>query len=95
MEWTTVQKLFPTEKAALQAAEVVATTESRLSNRSGGPRYEIETRVEQDGESWRVLWRKVFAGVSGGCGSGCGSCHEAPKPKQKAKVIPFRRPPGE
>lgn len=95
MEWVKLQTLFDSQEKALKTASIVATTEARLANQPGGPRYEVETRVEQVEDKWEVYWRKVFVGHNTGC-HGCSSCGERlPKTpgQSKGKVIPFKKPP--
>lgn len=97
LEWVKLQTSFDSEQKALKAANIVATTESRLSSQPRGPQYDVETKVEQVADKWQVFWRKVFVGNKTGCGGGCGSCHsELPEKNQggqkKGKVIPFRKP---
>ena len=93
MEWVEIQTLYDSEKQALKIANIVATTEARLANQQRVPQYEVETKVEQADEKWQVSWRKIFIGSKTGCGGGCESCSSDPVPKKnKAKVLPFRRP---
>lgn len=96
LEWVKLQNSFDSEEKALKAANIVATTESRLSSQPRGPQYDVETRVEQVADKWQVFWRKVFVGNKAGCGGGCSSCHnelpEKNKDGQKGKVLPFRKP---
>ncbi len=90
-EWVTLKSLFDTEEKALKTANIVATTESRLASEPHGPQYEVETRLEQVEDKWRVSWRKVFVGFKSGCSS-CQSCQPpAPKRTGTGKVIPFRK----
>lgn len=92
-EWVKIQTLYDSEKQASRIATIVATTEARLANQQQGPPYEVETRVEQVEHKWQVFWRKIFIGNKTGCGGGCESCNTPTAPrKNKAKVIPFRRP---
>ena len=92
MEWVKMQTLYDSEKKALKIASIVATTEARLANQQSGPQYEVETRIEQEGEKWQVFWRKVFVGNKTGCGGGCESCHDVLPRKTLGKILPFRRP---
>ncbi len=95
MEWVKIETLYNSEKQALQTANIVATTESRLANQQRGPQYKVETRIDQIDNKWQVSWRKVFIGNKTGCGGGCESCSDDDPPipkKHMAKVIPFRKP---
>ena len=92
MEWVRLRKSFSSEAKAVDAANIIATTESRLTNQARGPQYQVETRVEQADGQWQVFWRKVLIGYSSGCGGGCGSCHDNTPQTKKGKVIPFKQP---
>ncbi|MDR3541603.1 MAG: hypothetical protein P4L69_11665 [Desulfosporosinus sp.] len=92
MEWIKMQTLYDSEKKALKIASIVATTEARLANQQRGPQYEVETRIEQEGDKWQVFWRKVFIGNKTGCGGGCESCNDTLPRKNLGKVLPFKRP---
>lgn len=93
-EWVILERDFPTKEKALQAAGIIQIAESRLSNRSKGPQYDIETEIFETKEIWRVKWRKVFAGYNSGC-SQCSSCKETdilPKTgNRQGKLIEFKR----
>lgn len=92
IEWVKIPTLYDSEKQALKIANIVATTEARLTNQQNGPQYEVETRIEQVEEKWQLFWRKVFIGNKTGCGGGCESCNSEPTPnKNLAKVLPFRK----
>lgn len=93
MEWVKLQSSYDSLEKALEVANIVATTESRLASQPRGPQYEVETRVEQVDNQWQVFWRKVVVASKSGCGGGCGSCaSKSPRPSKEGKVIPFRRP---
>lgn len=93
MEWVKLQSSYDSQEKALEVANIVATTESRLASQPRGPQYEVETRVEQVEDKWQVFWRKVFVANKSGCGGGCGSCPSKSPKQSKGKVIPFRKPP--
>jgi hypothetical protein len=91
VDWEKVKNPYNTLEKARQAADIVATTEGRLASQRGGPQYEVETRIEQEADSWYIYWRKVPLPPRG-CASGCGSCGTPPKkPTGRARVLPFKR----
>lgn len=95
MEWVMLQTYFNSYDKALKTANIVATTEARLASQPNGPQYEVETRIEQVEDKWRVFWRKVSTGYKTGCGGGCNSCHSKSPGQKKGKIIPFRKPPSQ